>query len=430
MSELFTSKQLTVVGTNHKHSPVSIREKLSCANGSMEARLRAIMNTCKCISEAVILSTCNRTEVYVISTVDSDAATQVTGLMSKWSSIPKEELSKQVYTFRDNEAVTHLFTVAAGLDSLVLGEQQIQEQVKLAAREAAEIGTTGRILTDLFLRAYRTATRVRKDTGIGLEGGSISSAAVTLLKTISEKDPIQTILLIGAGKMMNLAATDLSSLVDQIWVTNRTAERAAVLAERLNGKLLPFDQVRNSLHQFDAILCFTSSHDHLISAADLKGAVEKCKNRRLILIDASVPRNFDPESAQIPGIQLYNIDDLATHVTDHIAFQSRILKARGLIEKEVEDFEAHARIYDVNDTLRNLRRMAEEIRANELSKALLRMHNASERDKEIMDLLTRRIINKFLHEPTARLKEHASNGDGESYEAIIRELFAMGQQKQ
>jgi glutamyl-tRNA reductase len=387
------------------------------------------MNTCNGISEAVILSTCNRTEVYVVSAVDADAAAQVTSLMSKWSDIRTEELSEQVYVFRDNEAVKHLFTVAAGLDSLVLGERQIQEQVKLAAREAAEIGTTGRILEELFQRAYRTATRVRKETGIGLDGGSISSAAVTLLKTISQKDPIQTILLIGAGKMMNLAATDLSSLVKQIWVANRTAERAAVLAERLNGKLLPFDQVQNSLHQFDAILCFTSSREHLISATDLKRAVEKGKNRRLILIDASVPRNFDPESAKIPGIQLYNIDDLATYVTD-IASQNHILKAESLIEKEVKDFEAHSRIYDVNDTLKNLRKMAEEIRANELSKALLRMHNASERDKEIMDLLTRRIINKLLHEPTARLKEHATNGDGESYEAIIRELFAMGQQKQ
>jgi glutamyl-tRNA reductase len=350
--------------------------------------------------------------------------------MSKWSGIPTEELSEQVYTFHDNEAVKHLFTVAAGLDSLVLGEQQIQEQVKIAVREAAEIGTTGRILPELFQRAYRTATRVRKETGIGLDGGSISSAAVTLLKTISQKDPIQTILLIGAGKMMNLAATDLSSLANQIWVTNRTTERAAVLAERVDGKLLPFDQIQNSLHQFDAILCFTSSSDHLISATDLKRAVGKCKNHRLILIDASVPRNFDPESAKIPGIQLYNIDDLAAHVTDHISSQNRILKAGSLIEKEVEDFEAHARVYNVNDTLKNLRSMAEEIRANELSKALLRMHNASERDKQIMDLLTRRIINKLLHEPTARLKEHASNGDGESYEAIIRELFAMGQQKQ
>src|SRR5208282_3904441 len=141
--------------------------------------------------------------------------------------------------------------------------------------------------------------------------------------TISQRDPIQSILLIGAGKMMNLAATDLSSLGDEIWVTNRTAERAAVLAERLNGKLLPFDQVRNSLHKFDAILCFTSSRDHLITAKDLKTAVEKCKNRRLILIDASVPRNFDPESAKIPGIQLYNIDDLAVHVTDHFASQNQ-----------------------------------------------------------------------------------------------------------
>ena len=430
MRQLFTSKQLTVVGTNHKHSPVSIREKLSCANGSKHVRLLAVIDTCKGISEAVILSTCNRTEVYVISTVEADAAAQVTSLMSKWSGIPTEELSEQVYTFHDNEAVKHLFTVAAGLDSLVLGEQQIQEQVKIAAREAADIGTTGRILPELFQRAYRTATRVRKETGIGLDGGSISSAAVTLLKTISQKDPIQTILLIGAGKMMNLAATDLSSLANQIWVTNRTTERAAVLAERVDGKLLPFDQIQNSLHQFDAILCFTSSSDHLISATDLKRAVGKCKNHRLILIDASVPRNFDPESAKIPGIQLYNIDDLAAHVTDHVSSQNRILKAGSLIEEEVEDFEAHARIYNVNDTLKNLRSMAEEIRANELSKALMRMHNASERDKQIMDLLTRRIINKLLHEPTARLKEHASNGDGESYEAIIRELFAMGQQKQ
>jgi len=422
---LYASKQLTVVGTNHKHSPVSVREKLSCANGIAQSRLWDIIKRCKEINEVVILSTCNRTEVYVVSTVDIDAATEVSRLMSEWSGIPTEELMTHIYVFHNNDAAKHLFEVAAGLDSLVVGEKQILLQVKLAAKEASLAGTIGRVLSELFLRADRAAIKVRREADLDLSEGSISSAAVALLKTISRQDPIRTILLIGAGKMMNLAADDLSPLVDQIWVTNRTPERATVLAKRLNGKLLPFDKLRDSLHEFDAILGFTSSHDHLVTAADLRKAMKERKSRKLILVDASVPRNFDPESAKIPGIQLYNIDDLAAYVTFDSDSQRRIVKAENLIEKQVEDFEAHIRVYDVNDTVKDLRRMAEEIRASELSKALNQMRNPSNRDREIMDLLTRRIINKLLHEPTERLKEHAGNGDGESYEAIIRELFAM-----
>ena len=422
--------RLQLVGMNHRQGPIETRERLCCPAETLPNRLRSTIQGNKNIKEAVMLSTCNRTEIYTVSSHDANVAEYVTKIMSDWSGIPVANLKQHLYSLLDEEVVRHLIAVASGLDSLVVGEQQVQDQVREAAKVAGQAGTSGRFLSELFQYAYRAATNIRKQSGVGLERPSVSSAAISLLKKVSNGHAINSILLVGAGKMISLAAEGLSAFPKiEVWVANRTIQRAKQLAERVRGKPLPFDGIRAALQKTDAVLTCTSSTDYIIKAEDLEAAISKRSDGPLILIDTSVPRNIDPGVAKISGVQLYNIDDLAPFMEENQeSYRSKIVKARELVRAQTEGFYARIRSYDANDTLKDLRRLAEEIREKELSRALRRLGDISDREKEIVDILTRRIINKLLYEPTARLKEHASNGDGETYEAVIRDLFAIGQE--
>ncbi|HKM79120.1 MAG TPA: glutamyl-tRNA reductase, partial [Candidatus Bathyarchaeia archaeon] len=289
---------------------------------------------------------------------------------------------------------------------------------------ANEVGTMGSFLNELFQSAYRAASRVRKESGLGLDRASVGSAVVSLLN--SRLPSARSIIIIGAGKMMTLAVDNLASMAEcEILVTNRTIQRAEALAKRLGGKVWPFEQLYSALERVDAVLAFTSSNEHVVHAKDLEPIMVKRGNRELIFVDGSVPRNIDPQVNRILGVQLYNMDDLAPYVEAR-SNDGSVSNANKAIRAEVEKFYARLRSYQAIDTLKDLRRIAEEIRVHELSHALNRMDKISNRQKEIVDLLTRRIINKLLYEPTTRLKEHASNGDGETFDALVRELFAIG----
>jgi glutamyl-tRNA reductase len=416
--------QLLMVGTNHKFAPIQMREKLNFGVNEIKDWLSILTRNGSGIDEAVILSTCNRTEIYAVTDGSQNTSKYLTEIMCKWSGMPYDELTKHVYILFSEEAVGHLFAVASGLDSLVVGEQQIQIQVRNAARMANEVGTMGRFLNELFQSAYRAASRVRKESGLGLDRASVGSAVVSLLN--SRLPSARSIIIIGAGKMMTLAVDNLASMTEcEILVTNRTIERAEALAKRLGGKVWPFEQLYSALEGVDAVLAFTSSNEHVVRAKDLEPIMVKRGNRELILIDGSVPRNIDPQVNRILGVQLYNMDDLAPYVEAR-SNDGSVSNANKAIRAEVEKFYARLRSYQAIDTLKDLRRIAEEIRVHELSHALNRMDKISNRQKEIVDLLTRRIINKLLYEPMTRLKEHASNGDGETFDALVRELFAIG----
>jgi glutamyl-tRNA reductase len=414
--------QLVTVGTNHKFAPIELREKLNLGTNEIRECLNIL--TGDRIDEAVILSTCNRTEIYAVTYAHQNVSKYLTDMMSKWSDIPYDQLIKHCYVLFNDEAIGHLFAVASGLDSLVIGEQQIQTQVRNAARVAFQSGTIGQFLRELFQSAYRAASRIRKENELGLEGASVSSAAVALLKSCLPRP--HSILIIGAGKMMTLAADNLASMNGcEILVTNRTGQRAEAMAQRLGGKAWPIEELYSALGKVDAVLAFTSSSDYIVHAKDFKQVMLKRGNRAIILIDGSVPRNIDPQTKEIPGVQLYNIDDLVP-IVEARSTDKDISSVKEAINAEVERFYARLRSYQVNDTLKELRRKAEEIRAHELSRALNRMDNISIHEKEMVDLLTRRIVNKLLYAPTTRLKEHASNGDGKAFDALVRELFAIG----
>jgi len=424
------NSQIVVVGTSHKHAPINIRERLGCNPEEQATRLKSLLLSCKEIQEVVLLSTCNRTEVYALSADVMETASNLTNLLSCWSSIPEDELKQCLYVLLDEEAIRHLFRVSTGLDSLVPGERQIEEQVREAGRLANQMGTSGRNLSDLFHHAYNCSLRIRRETELGSEDPSVSTTAITLLKKHSEVHSIRSILLIGAGKMIRLAAKDLSALGGpDVWVANRTAQRAEELANRTGGRSVQFEKIPEVLESVDAVLSCTSATNYLITAHDLRAIMQRRHNAPLVMIDASVPRNIDPEVAKVSGVQLFNIDDLASFVNENRDdVQSRIDAAEKLIETETSIFLARIRSFDANNTLKDLRRLAEKIREKELERALRRMGRVSAREEEILDVLTQRIVNKLLYEPTARLKEHARNGDGNTYEAVIRDLFAINQE--
>ncbi len=423
--------QLTAVGTNHKRAPIGVREQLWCRPELLESRLKTIVHESRTIKEAVILSTCNRTEIYTASSQDPALPAFLTKTLSQWSGLKPPDLNRMLYSLSDGQAVLHLIEVASGLDSLIVGEDQIQSQVRDAAKIAAKAGTTSRLLSELFHHAYRAAIGIRKQTRLGVEGVSVSSAAVSLLKELARETPVKSILLIGAGKMISLAADDLSAFPGiEVWVANRTLQRAKDLAQRFQGKSLDFSEIPEIVQKVDAVLACASATDYILRAEDVDNAMAKRGGQRLIIIDTAVPRNVDPTSGRIPNVQLYNIDDLLPLMKNSQSYQAKITKAEELARREAEKFYARLRAYEAVDTLKDLRKIADGIREKELSRALRRLGNMSEREREIVDLLTRRIVNKLLHKPTARLKEHASNGDGEVYENALRELFAIGRDEE
>ncbi len=415
--------QLILVGVNHKSAPIWLREKFHSELDQIKHRLNLMTGNGSRIREAVILSTCNRIEVYALSYENENTSNSLLSMLSEWGRTPTDELARHAYTLFDDAAARHLFAVASGLDSLILGEQQIQLQVRNAVRIAKEAGASGHVLSELFQSADRSATRVRKEIGLAFDGSSVSSAAISLLT--SRYPNVESVLIVGAGKMMTLAADKLKSAEKrEILIANRTPQRAEALARRVSGAPWPYEEISSALERVDAVIIFTSSNDYVIKAGDISSAILKRPNRELVLLDGSVPRNIDPQATEISGVHLYNIDDLAPFTNVKLP-EHKMSEASLIIDADVTKFFAKLRSYQANDTLRELHQLAEEIRQRELSRALNRMDKISRRQKVIIDILTRRIINKLLYEPTARLKEHAGNGDGESFDLAIRELFAI-----
>jgi len=422
--------QLTLVGTNHKQAPVAIRERLWCRPETLPNRLESLVHGS--VSEAVIVSTCNRTEIYTVSSADAKTPETLMKALAKWSDIPLTQIEQYLYVLTDEAAVHHLICVAAGLDSLVVGEQQIQEQLRQALRVANRAGTSGRFFSELFRHTDNAATTIRKRSGLDREHVSVSSAVSVMLRHLSKERKIRTILLVGAGKMISLAAEDMAGLPEvEVWVANRTLQRAKALADRIGGRAIRLSDVFETLQKADVVLTCTSANDYVIGTEELRKAADKVRPKEIIVIDIAVPRNVNPDAKSVPGLRVYDIDDLASFIGENRrSLQPLLEQAERLALEETESFSAHVRGYEANDVLRDLMKVAEGIREKELSRALRKLGDVPTREKTILDLLTRRIVNKLLYEPTLHLKEHATNGDGENYENIIRELFDLGRQSE
>ena len=417
---------LILVGVNHKTTPVEIREKLAFNQAKLEASLEELVSSPEII-ENIILSTCNRVEIYA-RVENTDRGIQLLqDFICDYHSISRGNLDQYFYSCCDNQAVEHLFRVSSSLDSMVLGEAQILGQVKDAYSKARSFSSTGMVLNQLFEKAFNVAKKVREETGISERGVSISSAAVELAKKIFEDLENHSVMLVGTGEMAELAAKHLISYgVKTVYVASRTYERAAALAQTLNGCALGFEEFKEEMHKADIIITSTAAPTFIIQKEMMEKAIQKRKNKPIFLIDIAVPRDIAPEVNELENVYLYDIDDLQNVVNANMEErQKEAENAMEIVKHEVTKFNNWFSTLDAVPTIVEMRNRAEDMRKIEVEKNLKTMDHLSSDDKESIHLLTQSIVNKILHKPTINLKKKTQSQDGHIYLKAIRHLFHL-----
>jgi glutamyl-tRNA reductase len=408
---------LVLVGTSHHRAPVELRERV--ALDREQARHLAV-GLAQEGSEAVCLSTCNRTELYLAAR-NPEGAERI-GVAALAALEP--EVEHALYRLRDQAAALHLFRVAAGLDSLVPGEGEILGQV----RAAHELGTTGPLLDRVFRQALHAGRKVRAQTAIGESPASVSSAAAALAEQVFGDLAGCSILLVGAGKVSEQAARNLLTRGARIsFVANRSADRGDELARRLGAASLPLERIEEALPGADVVVASTGAAGYVLDVAAVARALGGRRRRNLLLIDLAVPRDLDPAIHELDGCYLYDIDDLEAIVAETLSGRQREAeRAEAIVAAEAERFhEWHASL-DVVPAIASLRARAEEIREAELRKAEAVLGRLDESQRRAVEAITAQIVNKLLHLPTVRLKEAAAAADGVLYAETVRHLFGLG----
>jgi glutamyl-tRNA reductase len=417
---------LMLVGLNHRTAPVDVRERLSIDDRKLPELLQSLLAAAS-LHGAAVLSTCNRVEV-ILSAPTEDIVEGIVDWLSARADASRAELEKHLYILRYGDVVKHLFRVASGLDSMIVGEPQIGGQVKRAFQLAQEHGTLDALLTQLYEQTMRVAKRVRTDTGIGEHAVSVPYAAVELAKKIFGQLEGLQVLLLGAGDMGELTAEHLhGQSVKQVFVANRSYDRAAELARRFDGSAVQFDAVDEHLAACDIVIASTAAPHFVIEPAQVERALAARKNRNLFLIDLSVPRNIDPEIARLDGAYLYNVDDL-----QHVADANRELRERKagqaeeIVAREVEQFRKRLVAQDAVPTILELHERLDQIRLSELEKCLRKLGPITAEQRTAIEQFSNQIVNKILHYPILQLKDASDEPqERESLRRTIRKIFGL-----
>ncbi len=417
---------LHTVGLNHDSAPVEIREKIAFSASSVPIALSSFAQSFP-LSEAVILSTCNRVEIYATSPDDTLNKEALLDFFSAFHGLPKEKFADHMYHYQDMNAVRHLFFVASSLDSLVRGETQILSQVKEAYMMATSAETTGSILDQLFQRSLNVAKDVHTRTNIGRGKVSVSSVAVDLAIKVFKDFSDKTIFIIGAGEMCELV---LKHLVEHgaktAIVANRNYDKAKALAEEYDGKAINYQSLEDYLPQADIIISSTASPRPVIHTEHIKHAVKARRGNPMLLIDIAVPRDIDPEIAKIDNVYLYNIDDLQTVVNSNIDDREKELgKCQVIIDIEVEKFMAWFEELKIGPAIAQLRNHFHEIGEQELERLRPKLGEIAHEEWEHIVYSMQRTLNKILHKPAKVGKEKAKNGGGYQYVETIKHLFGI-----
>ena len=416
---------LRLLGINHKTAPIELRERVAVPREALAARGLSLLEVAG-VSEALILSTCNRVEFLTVAEPGADLA----GFLHRHLGLDEAELRPHLYEYRDREAVRHLFRVAASLDSMVVGEPQILGQVKEAYIVAREAGTVAGQLEPLLQSAFAAAKKVRSETEIGSSTVSIASVAVDLARKIFGSLGGKTVFLVGAGKMSELAARHLvRNGVGTILVSNRTEARAAELADRFRDaatlRVVPWERMLESASAADIVITSTGAAQPIFRKEAGQRFLHLRKNRPMFFIDIAVPRDVDPEMNRLEGIFLYDIDDLQAVASAHLEERSREAEdAEALIAAEVERFHRKLRAVDVAPAIVGLQQRAEELRLAELKRMQVRLGGLTAEQLAAVEALSRGLMNKFLHPPMQALKAAAREGDLARIEAI-RETYSL-----
>ena len=416
--------KLLLSGLSHKTAPVHLREKLAIAEGSIPQALQELQKFGA--SEAVVLSTCNRVEILVSSPDDQEPGVILDQFMTAWQGSPAV-FDGHLYRLEARDAIQHLFRVAASLDSMGVGEPQILGQLKAAYAAAKTEGTVGGLLETVLTRAFNVAKRVRSETGIGQMAVSVSYAAVELARRIFGSLKGQTVMIIGSGKMGELAAKHLHrSGVSRIFVTNRTFSRAEELAKIFNGKPVEYTRFHDMLHEVDIVIASSGAREYILTREEMQRVIAQRKNRPMFLIDIAVPRNIDPAVNDIEGVFLYDVDDLEGVVNANLKERTKQAEqAEAIVHTEVEQMMSRLKLEQVTPTIISLQEQLEEIRAAEVLRTLRRMQGLTEDQRQQIETMTKSIINKIAHGPISELRRHAGEPDGDQAIELIRKVFHL-----
>jgi glutamyl-tRNA reductase len=415
------AKLLLLVGSSYKQTPVELRERLHV--GPQEAG--EVAASLAGAGEAVVLATCNRVEIYVADTDPRAAQARIVAEFARRAGVSGHELAPSLHVTEEHHAAQHLFRVTAGLESLVRGEPQILGQVREAQRLADAANSLGPVLNRLFGHAIHNGRRVRAETQIAASSSSVAEAAAQLVRQHFGELRGRRILIIGAGKIGGLAAATLvSSGVQGVFAGSRGLESAAALARRFGGDAIAFDQVPVEIERADVIISCTRSPQPVLDVGQVAAALPRRGGAPLVLIDLAVPRDLDPEIANLPGCALYDVDDLGAGAQSATA-PEELRRAETIVAEEVARFEAWRRALRVAPEIASLRRRAEEIRVTELAGAEGKLAALSPDEWRAVEVVTAQIVNKLLHLPTVRVKQAADPGDHAHYAAALRHLFAL-----
>ncbi|MBI4483959.1 MAG: glutamyl-tRNA reductase [Acidobacteria bacterium] len=418
--------KLVLVGLNHRTAPVEIRQRVAFPEDGLQQALQELMRSG--MREALILSTCNRVEVLANCPEELDGEALLKQFLYAYHSLAPPFLERHLYSHLNDKAVRHIFRVASSLDSMVVGETQILGQVKEAYSLACQAGTVGNYLHSVMNRAFSVAKRARSETGISAFSVSISSVAVELAKKIFGELGGRTLLILGAGKMGELALKHLrSSGVSQVWVTNRTPERAQELAASLEGVAVPFERLQECLRTADIVISSTGAPGFVLTRQDVQKAILDRGRRPIFFIDISVPRNVDPEVHQIENVYYYDIDNLQTVSAANRREREREARlAERLVEEEVKSFASRLKLLNLAPTIAGLRSRIERICQEELERSLRKLSDRTPQHEEELRLMTARIVNKICHPLISQMKRQDENLEFQmEYIETIKRMFRL-----
>ena len=418
---------IIALGLNHRTAPVELRERLAVTETRLPEAL-ARLKRWPGIDEGVILSTCNRVELYAVAKDTEYGLESLREYMVTIDSgVNPEQIEPHLYRFEGAEAIRHLFRVTASLDSMVVGEPQILGQVKDAFEAGLAQKSTGVVLNKVVKKAISVGKRVRTETKIAENAVSVSYAAVELAKKIFQNLAEKTVLLVGAGEMGKLAARHLISAgVSHVMITNRNYDRALDVAKRFNALPVPFNEFHHEMAGADIVICATAADSFVISPDDVQRALHSRKNRPMFLIDISDPRNIDPAVGALDNAYLYNVDDLQGHVVTNMDQRLReALKAEEIVRSEVPSVVTWLKSLEVVPTIVALRRKADEIQRGEIERILAKLGGLSPRQRELVEELAAAITNKLLHSPLITLKAEADSPNGSFFAEAAQRLFDL-----
>ncbi len=416
---------ILVAGVDHRSAPIELRERLACSPRQVS---QVLMKARELVQESVLISTCNRIEIYAVSTEVEEGRSNLLHILSETRQVSLEELERYCYVRADEQAISHLFGVACGLYSLVPGEPQIQGQVAEALELAQGGGYAGPVTSALFRAALVAGKRARSETGISRNATSVSYVAVQLAQRLFHNLHEASILLVGSGKMSELTAANLCDHgVHQLIIINRTQANALDLAQRFGAIHRSFTELAASLAEADVVISSTTAPRALITVEMMQQVMQQRDGRSLLLIDIALPRDVEPEVANLPGVYLYNLDDLEAGVHEGISLRlQEIEQVQAIIVEEASAFDHWLRSLNVVGTISDLRQHVDTLRQQELSRAMQHLSpTLSEREMAVVQELSTRLMNKLLHTPMVRLKAAAADGQGHVYAEALRYLFDL-----